>query len=174
MSVNSSVKQENTLMIVFCFIFFALYLGIGSWEATVIYHSEPKCNDDIDTSDCILATQVFAFIVVKTVINLSVATICLLCILLCIGGAPDIASKLTGYSGSTSMAITVWGLVNYFNLSNEWLKNNYSSFQKVLFVEMIVFFILLGLITMVICLSCCIFCCTTSIKENDTSERQII
>jgi hypothetical protein len=153
------------------FILSCAILAIGIWEATVAYNNSPQ-NSNLTSND----EEMYALTITKSVCNI-------------LGGIISMIISLFGYifandddddsknnnkerNGSLlqliNFGVSIWALVRYFdgNFNNNSLMTDY---KDVLTVEMIVFFITLGIIGVTILfviLFCCFACCTNNISDN--------
>lgn len=145
-------------------------LGVGIWEAITAQENNPKntkYHDDM--------IQGYAFCIAKCVLNI-IFGICVFfsgVVMCCF-----VMSNDDDFTNSTSVTFTVgkdnkknksssesilqvvnlgvgiWGLVMYFN--------NYDlgPFKKIIFAEMIIFFVSLGIVVSILFGACCFMCCS--------------
>ena len=161
----------NSLQTSSAFLFIAIgltYLGIGIWEANTAQNNNPK---KIDYHGDMI--QGYAFCVAKCVINiiLGLCTSFSGCIMCCIdessvtGGSQSSKkeNKSESFIQLVSFGVGIWGLILYFN--------NYDlgPFQQIIFAEMIIFFIGIGLIGIMIIIACC-YCCFACVSDIDDTK----
>lgn len=161
------MSSKSTLLVIIYLLAFS-HLALGIWEAIISTHYKPTC--DVDGLPCGLVNQVFAFVTTKAVLNLlSGSTYIIFFTLFGLNKIGEEAFKKTTNSTSLSFGVSVWGLVDYFNFYPNELKEVFPMYGNVLFVEMIVFFTLLGIVCLFSCISCMYICMYT--KEQTDYVR---
>jgi len=124
-----------------------LYIILGSWEANII---NSKLNTFDDSSNNIVSS----FIIIKVLFNIIWGCYCILLSLFFICKKNDMhEDKLylnQNSYGCVNFIIGIFGLIEYYYNNS----NVIHQFKKVLFIEMIIFYIIYGTIFLILLLYC--------------------
>jgi len=156
-----SDTRSNISISTFHVVFSIIIISVGIWEALIATNNNPKNNDFY--GDMI---QGYAFTVTKCVINILIGSINLIFgLLLCVSDTDSKSSNLNNNPVNNilqlgSLGVNIWGLVMYFD--------NYElgPFYKVIFAEIIIFFVSIGIIVLTIMIGCC-YCCYQINRETE-------
>ncbi len=160
--------SSNNIIVGLITIISLAQIGIGSWEA----HVARMNADTLDGSNA----QVYGFTVAKACLNLILGFggIIIACLMGILGSDndPNKESKSNGSSTSIfqmgNFGVGIWGLVMYYRNMDI-----IDPFKEVLLVEMAFFYSILGLIGLMILLSCfaCCFACCVADKEQKQQKN---
>lgn len=128
-----------------------LYIVLGSWEASIIDNNNKTFDDSQNT-------VVAVFIIMKVIFNIGWGGYSIILSLYFICKERDtidtIDNNLNQNSyGCINLIIGIFGLVEYYNNNS----NVIHQFKQILFIEMIIFYSIYGIIITILLLYCCLF-----------------
>ena len=154
----------NNFILLICGI---LYISLGSWEVTVINN---KINTINDSSNSIVSV----FIILKMLFNILWGCYCILLalLLICTINIRENILYLNDTSyGCINFIIGIFGLIEYYYNNS----NIIHAFKKVLYIEMIIFYIIYGIIICILIsysyIMC--FCISSTINIIEHTSVQI-
>ena len=149
-------------------VLFILALGygaLGSWESWVAdYHKHCE-------NQCDLFKQIRAFVITKATFNLLTMVIFVITALLtCLDEKPKNSNN---FISVLSLGVSIWGVVIYFDqLSGDFSDNN-SELSSVVFVEMVLFFVSLGVGFVSLLGVCLATCCCEYDRKNHSQNNAV-
>jgi hypothetical protein len=152
------------------------FIGITVFEIQTVKHNNPN-KVHLDAYN----TNAYAFTMTKSVLNCIFGFI--VASVFCCTGIGSLCSKDTSKKSGyitfvatlivasvcilITMAIDIWGLVNYYNFQDKLLDD----FQQVMYAEMIIFFTAIASLGFAVIVGCCSCCCFAYVEEKKYSTN---
>jgi len=159
--------KETCVYVVVFSVFSCLSLAYGIAEAVILSGSK-----DVKSEDCTNAAIWYNILVTCILHFISFVSLAFGACLV----TGDSDSQKGGESSLIGLGVAIWSCVIYFETSKDcadFLDDNYHHLWQAVLAEIVLFFVMIGMIVIMCGGACCIFCCSKEKPEARTGSSNV-